>query len=177
MRCHDAVNLTRRRAAFACPTVDHYQTQSAPRSAIKKAERATWVNSRRVSEYNSSHLLVIEISFRVVTVVCSMLASGSLHGLRKTEQEKDRLFLPWRSDCLFFFWRYTSVCVCVRSRVFLFFLHWPAMHYLCVCITSKSCLTLTFPDATHVLTHRWTGVCSCLQRTRTLTAGYGCTLT
>lgn len=119
MRCHDAVNLTRRRAAFACPTVDHYQTQSAPRSAIKKAERATWVNSRRVSEYNSSHLLVIEISFRVVTVVCSMLASGSLHGLRKTEQEKDRLFLPWRSDCLFFFLEiYQCVCVCVRECFF-----------------------------------------------------------
>lgn len=148
------------------------------RSAVKKVEWATWVNSQRVSEYNSPHLLVIEISFRVVTVVCSMLASGSLHGVRKTEQEKDRLFLPWRSNCLF-----SEVHQCVHAREFfkifvgLRLLYWPVMHYLCVCITGKSCLTLTFPDATHVLMRRWTGACSCLQRTRTLTAGYGCTLT
>lgn len=59
-----------------------------------------------------------------------------LHQVEEPEMGWEKLLLPWKSNS--FFARYTIVCV----RVCL--LCWLGMHYVCVCISGKSCLTLTF---------------------------------
>lgn len=83
-----------------------------------------------IEQFSSFGRLSIEILFRVVTVVCSMLASGWLHGLRKIVPSLE-VRLP------FFFFinmpvgQCVPVCVCVRVvRINVYSVGWTCTMYV-----------------------------------------------